>query len=93
MRFRRRIGARDRLFLGLFVLVTVVATVTAVLVRDQLAQPAPGSRCVTVIRASFMGGATFKYCGASAARLCRTVAPADKDLATQCGSLGLALRP
>jgi hypothetical protein len=87
MRFRRRIGARDRLFLALFVVLALVATGVTLLLRDRLAQPAVGSRCITVVRASFMGGASFKYCGTDAVAFCRRSAATAHDVAMQCRRL------
>lgn len=43
--------------------------------------------CVSVIRASWMGGASFRYCGADAAAYCKRFAATDSELAAQCARL------
>ena len=86
-RLRRRISRRDRLFLALLALLAIAGTPGAVLLLPTGPPSRPDSRCVTTVRASIVGGATYRYCGASAAVACRQYATGDKAFAAQCQKL------
>lgn len=86
IRFHRRIRPRDRWFVALVACATLVGTPTAVLLSSE--SSGAGAGCVTTIRASVMGGATFKYCGADAVAFCRQSGAGDKGTASQCEALG-----
>jgi hypothetical protein len=89
-RLQRRIGARDRWFLALLAVAALIGTASALVFGQRSADPSAEARCVAIIRASWMGGATFKYCGADAATFCRRAAGSDKEIASQCERAGLA---
>jgi len=86
-RLRRRISRRDRWFLALVALLALVGTPGTVLLLSTGPRPSPGGRCVTTVRASVVGGATYTYCGTSAVAACRRYAADDKALAAQCEKL------
>lgn len=92
-RLQRRISARDRWFFAVLAGAALVGTPAAFLLGSDRSHPSTGARCVTTIRASIMGGATYKYCGAEAVKACRQFAADDKGLAARCEKLGLARRP
>jgi hypothetical protein len=74
-RLGRRLSPRDRWFLGLLValcLLGAAAAVAAGRFGGGAADAAPGG-CVVVSRASWMGSATLRYCGAEARAYCREV--------------------
>jgi hypothetical protein len=89
-RLRRRISGRDRWFLLLIAVAALVATPSAVLLSRHGSHSSPDPNCVTVLRASIMGGATYKYCGASAIAACKQFAARDKGVAAQCEARGLS---
>jgi hypothetical protein len=89
-RLRRRISGRDRWFLLLIAVAALVATPSAVLLSRHSSHSSPDPNCVTVLRASIMGGATYKYCGANAIAACKEFAPRDKGVAAQCEERGLS---
>ncbi|HVA30033.1 MAG TPA: hypothetical protein VMU58_02065 [Gaiellaceae bacterium] len=91
-RLRRRITRRDRWFLTLLACAALAGTAAAILVHAHGSQPATHARCVSTIRASIVGGATFTYCGARAIVACRRYAGEDDGLAAQCRRLGLTSR-
>jgi hypothetical protein len=91
-RFQRRIGARDRWFLGLLACALLIGALGAVILRDDGSRARAGARCVKTIRPGFMGGATYTYCGKDAAAFCRRSAAGDEGLAAQCERLGLIAR-
>jgi hypothetical protein len=73
MRLQRRLGTRDRWFIALLVsavLIGTLATIVAGRARADSSSEA-GARCVAVSRASWMGSATIRYCGAQAVAYCR----------------------
>jgi hypothetical protein len=91
-RLLRRVGARDRRFLAVVAGVAAIATPVAVVFSGSH----PPSGCVTTTRAGFMGGQTYRYCGAAAVVACRTRAARDPSLAASCRRESLdaeALRP
>jgi len=92
-RLRRRITGRDRWFLALLALLALVGTLGAVLVLPHGSHLSTDDRCVTTMRASIMGGATYKYCGASAVTACQQFANDDKALAARCLELGYLKTP
>jgi hypothetical protein len=69
-----------------------VATPSAVVLLQHGSHPGTDDRCVSTIRASIMGGATYKYCGASVATARRQFATDDKGLAARCDQLGFLRR-
>jgi hypothetical protein len=93
-RLLRRIGARDRLFLAVLALATLVGAVVAiVLVSGRSSGPSVRAGCVSVVRSGFMGGATYTYCGKDASAFCRRRSAAGDDaVARQCELLGLIAR-
>lgn len=91
-RLQRRITGRDRWFLALLACAALVGTPSAVLLLQHSSRPGTGALCVTTIRASIVGGATYKYCGENAVAACRQFATHDKGLAAQCEKLGLVRR-
>jgi hypothetical protein len=92
-RLQRRITGRDRWFLALLAALALVGTPVAALLLAHGSHPATNARCVTTMRASIMGGATYKYCGAKAvAAACREFAAKDKALAKRCEELGVRQR-
>ncbi|HVC87482.1 MAG TPA: hypothetical protein VNC40_08665 [Gaiellaceae bacterium] len=87
-RLQRRVGTRDRWFLGLGLCAALVGAPVGVL----LARPGASSTadtCITTVRASMMGGATFRYCGPDAAAFCQASGAEDKSVAAKCRELGL----
>ncbi|MHB8643328.1 MAG: hypothetical protein ACYDA3_10635 [Gaiellaceae bacterium] len=92
-RLRRRISGRDRWFLALLALLALVGTPGAVLLLSHRSHARTDDRCVTTMRASIMGGATYKYCGANAVTACRQFAAEDKALAARCAELGYLKTP
>ena len=91
-RLQRRITRRDRWFLALLALLALIGTPSALLLRLHDSHPNTNVRCVTTIRASIIGGATYKYCGADAVAACRQFATEDKAFAAQCEQLALTRR-
>lgn len=87
-RLQRRITPRDRWFVAVLACAALVGTPAAVLLSAHSARPGADAGCVTTVRASIMGGATYKYCGASAVTACRQFASEDKTLAARCEALG-----
>lgn len=88
-RLRRRISGRDRWFLVLIAVTALVATPSTILLARHGSHPSTDPNCVTVLRASIMGGATYKYCGTNAIAACKQFSANDKGLATRCEQLGL----
>ena len=91
-RLQRRITGRDRWFLALLAALALAGTLSAVLLLPHGSSPSTDARCVTMLRASIMGGATYKFCGANSVTACRTFANEDKALAARCEQLGLMRR-
>jgi hypothetical protein len=93
IRLQRRLGARDRWFLGLLALAVLIGTAAALAVgRYSSPGASADAGCVSIMRASWMGAATFKACGADAATFCRRSAAGDEEIAAKCEEAGLATR-
>jgi hypothetical protein len=77
IRLQRRLGARDRWFIALLAGAILIGTfATIVIGRVGTDSPAKvGSGCVALSRASWMGSATIRYCGADAVTYCRESQP------------------
>jgi hypothetical protein len=89
-RLRRRLGRRDRLFIGLVVVLAVVGVAVALLVGKG-AQSNAG--CVVYSHPNFTGGATYRYCGPKARPFClRSAAARGPGVIAQCERLGLPVR-
>ncbi len=91
-RFQRRIGARDRWFLGLLACALLLCAVGAFLLVGDGSSSRADARCVSTLRPGFMGGATYKYCGKDAVAFCRRSAGGDRQLASQCARLRVHAR-
>ena len=90
-RLRRRLGRRDRLFLGVAA-VALVAVIAVLL----LAGPRSGSNagCVSYSHPGPTGGATYTFCGRRARRFCRSAARDHGAAAVAaCERLGLRVGP
>jgi hypothetical protein len=88
IRLQRRLSARDRWFIALLALGTLVGCAAVLLAgRADSGSGTAATPCVTVIRASWMGGASFRYCGADAVAYCKRSAASDRQLAAQCARL------
>ncbi|MDX6618676.1 MAG: hypothetical protein QOK36_1062 [Gaiellales bacterium] len=70
IRLRRRLGARDRLFIAILVAAALIGTIAAVVAARGGDSAAAGRRCISITRASWMGSATLSYCGADAVAYC-----------------------
>jgi len=92
-RLGRRITRRDGWFIGMLVLVALVAAAAGIVLSAPGPSAAARAGCVTTLRASIMGGATTRYCGADAVSACRELAPDDAQLAARCERIGVAVRP
>ena len=90
IRLQRRLGARDRWFIGLLALAMLIGTASALVISHERGSSSDGARSVEYIRASWMGGATFTYCGDEAAAYCRQAANSDAEIAAECRRAGLA---
>ena len=84
-RLFHRIGARDRRFLALAASAVVIGTPAAVVLGGTSSGADPN--CVTTIRAGFMGGQTYTYCGAKGVAFCHSSASADEGVAAKCERL------
>jgi hypothetical protein len=91
-RYTWRLGRRDRLFMVLGAIATVVVVV-GILLAGREPSTKSATRCVNVQAAGFMGGVLNEYCGARATALCRSDAGRKGNLAAQCARLVPALRP
>jgi hypothetical protein len=72
IRLQRRLGTRDRWFLAIIVVATLLGAAGAILAA-QAGGGTPDARragCVSVTRASWTGSATLSYCGADAVAYC-----------------------
>jgi len=85
-RLSRRLRPRDRVFLAVIACAVVVLVPIGVLVADH--SHTPSGHCVTELRASIMGGATFKFCGAKADAECMRTGATSASLAAQCRRIG-----
>jgi hypothetical protein len=93
IRLQRRLGARDRWFLILLTLAVLVGTAAALAVdRASSSDASADAGCVSVTRASWMGAATFKACGADAVAFCRRSGGGDEEITAKCEEQGLATR-
>jgi hypothetical protein len=93
IRLQRRLGTRDRWFLGLLALAVLIGTAAALAVgRYSSSDAGADAGCVSITRASWMGAATFKACGADAVAFCRRSAAGDEQIAAKCEEAGLARR-
>lgn len=92
-RLQRRISRRDQWFLGLIASAALIGTPSAILVFRGSSHPRTDPHCVTMLRASIMGGATYKYCGTNAIAACEQFAAHDTSLAVQCEKRGLFRAP
>ncbi|MHB8649103.1 MAG: hypothetical protein ACYDBR_02840 [Gaiellaceae bacterium] len=72
----------DRWFLALVVCGVAAGVPAATLLGRASGTGRP--RCVSVVRAGFVGGATFTYCGPRAAAFCRSKAGRAGDAAAAC---------
>ena len=74
LRLQRRLGTRDRWFITILVAATLIGGIASI-VAGHLgdgSSAASTAGCVSVTRASWMGSATLRYCGADAVTYCRT---------------------
>ena len=92
-RLRGRITRRDGWFIGLLAVVALVVVAGGIVLSASGPSAAARAGCVTTLRASIMGGATTRYCGADAVSACRELAPDDAQLAARCERIGVAVRP
>jgi hypothetical protein len=72
-RLHHRLGTRDRWFIAILVVATLIGGVATVVAGQVGGGSAHAGRagCVSVKRASWMGSATLSYCGAEARTYCR----------------------
>lgn len=93
IRLQRRLGSRDRWFLIVLTLAVLAGSVAALAVDRYRGEDAnAGAGCVSITRASWMGAATFKACGADAVAFCRRSAGGDREIAAKCDVEGLPTR-
>jgi len=86
-RLRRRVAHRDRRLIAAAVGLALAAVPAAAVVGGGRAS-SPSIRCVSTMRAGFVGGATYTYCGDRAAAVCNAEAKGDASLATACRRQG-----
>jgi hypothetical protein len=90
IRLQRRLGTRDRWFIALLLLAVLLGSASAVAVsRLSSSDASADAGCVSITRASWMGAATFRACGAEAVTFCRTSARGDEEIAAKCAEAGL----
>ena len=87
-RLHHAIGSRDRRLIAAAACAVLAAGPAALLVGGH-AERNPAVRCVSTLRAGFMGGATATYCGAQAATACHSLAESDARLAVACRREGI----
>ena len=93
IRLQRRLGARDRWFLIVLAVAVLLGTAAALAVdRASSSDANADAGCVSITRASWMGAATFKACGADAVAFCRRSAGGDEEIAAKCEAEGLPAR-
>jgi hypothetical protein len=86
-RLLRRLGRRDRFFIGMVVVLAAVGVVVALLLGNG-GQSDAG--CVVYSRAGFTGNETFRYCGAKARPFClQSAAAHGAAVVARCERLGL----
>jgi hypothetical protein len=88
-RFYRRLSRRDWWVIVAILGVTAVLTVASIASGGGGGKPLAARGCFSLERASIMGAATTTYCGATAARFCRTAPAGDREIAAKCDALGL----
>ena len=87
-RLRRPVAPRDRWLIAAAAALALAAGPAALVVGGRGHADA-SVRCVSTLRAGFMGGATYTYCGARAASACRSAArQGDASLAAACRGRG-----
>ena len=91
-RFQRRIGARDRWFLGLLACALLLCAVGAFVLMGDGSSSSADARCVSTQRPGFMGAATYTYCGKDAVAFCRRSTADDPELASECARLRVTPR-
>jgi hypothetical protein len=91
-RLQRRVTRRDRWFLAALTLAAVVGIVWVAVITPSGTSPPVAQDCVSIVRASIMGGATYVYCGDAATAACERFAEADPGLAERCEARGLVRR-
>jgi hypothetical protein len=84
------LGARDRRFLVVIGLATVLAVIAAVVYAATRSGSPAGDRCFTATYASSVGGATVHHCGAAAVHYCRIDA-AVPQVAAACRRAGFTV--
>ncbi len=87
-RFTWRLSRRDWWFIGAIVAASVAITIASIAFGNG-GRPTAQKGCFSLERASIMGAATTTYCGATAARFCRTAPAGDREIARKCDALGL----
>jgi hypothetical protein len=87
-RLHHAIGSRDRRLIAAAACAVLAAGPAALLVGGH-AERNPAVRCVSTLRAGFMGGATATYCGAQAAIACHSLDESDAGLAASCRREGI----
>jgi hypothetical protein len=89
-RLFRRLGRRDRFFIGMVAVLLVAGIVVALLVGNGTQSNAG---CVIYSRAGFTGNETSRYCGTEARSFCRGASALGAGVVAQCGRLGLPAGP
>jgi hypothetical protein len=92
-RLYRRLGPRDRWFILLAAIATVVAVIAIAIGSRGSAEARAATRCVALVKPGFMGATRTEYCGARATAICRSHADVEEDLPAQCARLAPPLRP
>ena len=87
-RLFRRLGRRDRFFIGIVAALLVVGVVVALLIGNGTESNAG---CVVYSRAGFTGNETSRYCGTRARVFCRGASALGAGVVAQCERLGLPL--
>jgi hypothetical protein len=90
-RLSKRLGVRDRWFVGLVAGLVLVGTPVAIVLGANTSPRVPPG-CVTTIVPHVMGGATRTYCGAAAVAFCRRSASLGSEPSSQCSKLGVKPR-
>ncbi len=85
-RLFRRLGRRDRLFIGIVAVLLVIGIVAALLIGKGTESNAG---CVVYSRPGFTGNETSRYCGTKARVFCRGASTLGAGVAARCERLGL----
>jgi hypothetical protein len=86
-RLKRRLGRRDRFFIGFVAVLCAGGIVVALLVGKR---GASNAGCVVYSHPNFTGGATYRHCGAKARPFClHSAAEHGAGVVAQCERLGL----